>query len=103
MYTVQRHLELAKKIKRKSQERKLKPTQGHTKPNNEGAYYYLCQYAGICTDKPLMNEIQEQDNLIASKDSIDLAVLNREACDNLNDQFFLEKLKLGAGKPASTL
>ena len=44
-----------------------------------------------------MDEIQkEQDDLIASMDSIDLAVLNREACDNLNNQFFLEKLKPGA-------
>ena len=39
----------------------------------------------------MMNEIQkERDNLIASMDSI---VLNREECDNLNEQFFLEKLK----------
>ena len=38
----------------------------------------------------IMNEIQKEwDNLIALMDSIDLAVLNRHACNNLNKQFFL--------------
>ena len=41
---------------------------------------------------------KEQDDLLTSMDTIDLAVLNREACGNLNKQ---EKLKVPASHQAA--